>query len=114
MLELLRRTDPICSRGWSAAGRWFTDLLFAMPPGAKIEIEGVENLPAGPVIISPNHTHKFDFLPLRCALLHRDLQLMTWIKARDYKHPAMRWILGKGGNIPLASRGFLIASDFAV
>jgi hypothetical protein len=50
---------------------------------------------------------------VRCALLHRDVHLMTWIKARDYKAPAMRWILGKGGNIPLVSRGFLIASDFA-
>jgi hypothetical protein len=38
---------------------------------------------------------------------------MTWIKARDYAHPAMRWILGKGGNIPLASRGYVIAADFA-
>jgi len=81
-----------------------------------VVLEGVEHLRtlrSRPAIVSPNHTHKFDFFPLRCALLHHDLQLMTWIKARDYKHPAMRWILGKGGNIPLASRGYLIAADFA-
>lgn len=87
--------------------------MFWLPPRARVSVEGLENIPQGPVIFSPNHTHKFDFLPIRCALLHQGMQLMTWIKARDYKHPAMRWILGKGGNIPLVSRGFLIASDFA-
>lgn len=113
MLDLMRATNPICSPGWTVAGRSFGDLMFRLPPTAHVELEGLENLPSEPAIISPNHTHKFDFFPLRCALLHRGLQLMTWIKARDYKHPAMRWILGKGGNIPLVSRGYLIASDFA-
>lgn len=113
MLELLRRTNPLCSPGWTTAGRSFGDLLFWLPPRARVELEGLEHLPSGPAIFAPNHTHKFDFFPVRCALLHHGLQLMTWIKARDYKHPAMRWILGKGGNIPLVSRGFLIASDFA-
>ncbi len=113
MLDLLRVTNPICTPAWSLAGRAFNDLLLWLPPRATTELIGVENLPRGPAIFCPNHTHKFDFLPLRAALLHHDLQLMTWIKARDYKHPAMRWILGKGGNIPLVSRGFLIASHFA-
>lgn len=113
VLELLKKTNPICSPGWSLAGRAFNDLLLWLPPRAITELHGLENLPRAPAIFCPNHTHKFDFLPLRAALLHHDLQLMTWIKARDYKHPAMRWILGKGGNIPLVSRGFLIATRFA-
>ncbi|MDP3275038.1 MAG: lysophospholipid acyltransferase family protein [Deltaproteobacteria bacterium] len=113
MLQLLHETNPICTPAWSLAGRTFTDAMFWLPPRTRVEIHGVEHLPRGPAIFCPNHTHKFDFLPLRAALLHRDMQLMTWIKARDYKHPAMRWILGKGGNVPLASRGYLIASDFA-
>lgn len=113
MLELLRRTNPLCSPAWTAAGRSFGDFLFWLPPRAKVELEGLEHMPRGPAIFAPNHTHKFDFFPVRCALLHREVHLMTWIKARDYKHPLMRWILGKGGNIPLVSRGFLIAGDFA-
>lgn len=112
MLELLRNTNPLCSPGWTAAGRSFGDLMFWLPPRARVELEGLEHLPKGPAIFAPNHTHKFDFFPVRCALLHRGVHLMTWIKARDYQHTAMRWILGKGGNIPLVSRGFIIASDF--
>lgn len=112
MLELLRNTNPLCSPGWTAAGRNFGDLMFWLPPRARVELQGLEHLPKGPAIFAPNHTHKFDFFPVRCALLHRGVHLMTWIKARDYQHPAMRWILGKGGNIPLVSRGFLIAADF--
>jgi len=85
-----------------------------LPPRTQVELSGTENLPKGPAVLCPNHTHKFDFLPLRTVLLLQgDLQLMTWIKARDYKSPGMRWILGKGGNVPLVSRGYLIAADFA-
>ena len=112
MLELLQKTNPICSPGWSLAGRSFADLMLWLPPRAHLSVEGMEHIPQRPVIFSPNHTHKFDFLPIRSALLHQGMQLMTWIKARDYKHPGMRWMLGKGGNIPLVSRGFLLAADF--
>ncbi len=112
LLELLRHTNPLCSPRWTAAGRGFGDFVFWLPPRARVVLEGREHLPAGPAIFAPNHTHKFDFFPVRCALLDLGVHLMTWIKARDYQHPVMRWMLGKGGNIPLVSRGFLIASDF--
>lgn len=114
MLKLLQQTNPICTPAWTVAGRSFGQFMMWLPPKTQVELSGAENIPKGPSIICPNHTHKFDFLPLRTVLLqHHDLQLMTWIKARDYKSPGMRWILGKGGNVPLVSRGYLIAADFA-
>lgn len=113
MFDVLRKTNPICSPTWTFAGKSFGELMFWLPPRARVVVEGLEHLPRGPAIICPNHTHKFDAIPIRCTFLDHGMQLMTWIKARDYKHPALRWVLGNGGNIPLVSRGFLIAADFA-
>lgn len=113
MFDVLRKNNPICSPRWTFAGKSFGELMFWLPPRARVVVEGLENLPRGPAIICPNHTHKFDAIPIRCTFLDHGMQLMTWIKARDYKHAALRWVLGNGGNIPLVSRGFLIAADFA-
>jgi 1-acyl-sn-glycerol-3-phosphate acyltransferase len=111
--DLLQKTDPICSPGWTFAGRSFCELMFALPPRARVRLEGAENLPKKPSLFCPNHTHKLDFLPFRAALLrHNGMQLMTWVKARDFKAPLMRWVLGNGGSIPMVSRGYLIAADF--
>ena len=38
--------------------------------------------------------------------------LSTWIKARAWQNPALRYFLGNSGNIPLASRGYIISGDF--
>ena len=48
MLDLLRRTNPLCSPAWTTAGRTFGDLMFLLPPRARVELEGLEHLPAGP------------------------------------------------------------------
>ena len=34
------------------------------------------------------------------------------VKPRPYQYPAARWFLNTGGNIPVTSRGYLIAGDF--
>lgn len=76
----------------------------------SIRVINAESLPDGPAIFSPNHTHKFDFLPIRSALFdtHR---LITWIKARDYSDPIMRRFFNAAGNVPIVSRGFVISAD---
>ena len=112
-LELIERTDPIFPRRLTRVTRAVGNAFFRAPPRTDVRLEGTEHLPAGPAIFSPNHTHKFDFLPIRVALLGLDVHLITWIKARDYRDRAMRAFFAHTGNIGLASRGYVIASDFA-
>ncbi len=75
-------------------------------------VEGLP-LPSSPVIFATNHSHVLDFLPLWLELLSRGEHLVGLVKARMYKNARnrtlMRWI---GNNLPIVSRGYLIAADF--
>jgi 1-acyl-sn-glycerol-3-phosphate acyltransferase len=100
---------------WTRTTCLFADVLFALPRRTRVTFEGLERLPDEPAIVSPNHTHKFDFLPIRSKLLTtRGIEMATWIKARDYQSGAMALFFDQTGNIPLVSRGYIIAADFAV
>ena len=72
-----------------------------------------KSLPDHPVIIATNHTHRLDFLPMWVDLIHGGHLLTGWVKARMYKHRRARWMMRSTGyNIPLVSKGYLIAADF--
>lgn len=75
-------------------------------------VEG-RGLPDQPVIFATNHTHVLDFIPFWIELLGAGERLIGWVKARMYhdfrRRMLMRWL---GNNLPLVSRGYLIASDF--
>jgi len=87
--------------------------VFGLQPSLKLRLEGIDLVPDSPCIIATNHTHNYDFLPLRYLFYHhRRLLMSTWIKARAWQHPAMMHYLSNTGNVPLASRGYIISADF--
>ena len=66
-----------------------------------------------PVIFATNHTHVLDFLPLWIEVLKAGQQMVGWVKARMYKQRLNRVLMRTiGSNIPLVSKGYLIAADF--
>lgn len=79
---------------------------------AKVVFENLENLPRTPCIWVSNHVHYFDWWPFRCYMEERGYTATSIVKPRPYQYPAARWFLNTGGNIPVASRGYLIAGDF--
>lgn len=81
--------------------------------GVRIEAEGARSLGSRPVLLASNHTHEYDFLPLRWFLYDRfGTGVSTWIKPRAYAGLA-GFYLKRTGNIPVASRGYVIAVDFS-
>jgi 1-acyl-sn-glycerol-3-phosphate acyltransferase len=113
-LTKLISMDPMYKPAWMAGSRALAHGLFNLPRRTKIEVEGLEHLQnAGLAIITANHTHRYDFLPIRYALDARDINIVTWVKARDYRSASRSLVLSKMGNIPIASRGYLICADFA-
>jgi len=78
-----------------------------------LRVEGLERIPAAPVIYAMNHTDNFNYWPFQYTL-HRRLQRYTasWVKGKNYEGAIssafMRWT----NNIPVASRGYLITRDF--
>lgn len=101
--------DPV----WAYGAAWIGSLRFRHIPGVRLEMEGLERLPKQQVIFAQNHTHMLDFLPLRAPLLvDHGINMVSWVKARAFKHPAMGKFLSKTGCPPLCSRGYFIVADF--
>tara|TARA_B100001750_G_scaffold238744_1_gene245737 strand:- start:1790 stop:2761 length:972 start_codon:yes stop_codon:yes gene_type:complete len=78
-----------------------------------LRVEGLERIPATPVIYAMNHTDNFNYWPFQYSL-HCAFQryTATWVKGKNYEGTIssafMRWT----NNIPVASRGYVITRDF--
>jgi 1-acyl-sn-glycerol-3-phosphate acyltransferase len=79
---------------------------------AKVVYENLENIPKEPCIWVSNHVHYYDWWPFRCYLEEWGYPATSIAKPRPYQYPAARWFLNTAGNIPIASRGYIIAADF--
>lgn len=79
----------------------------------RVEVEGLERLPAHPVLYAMNHTDNFNYWPFQ-YVLHRDHEryTATWVKGKNFEHPAVAAFMRLTNNIPIASRGYLITRDF--
>lgn len=87
---------------------------FGFLPGVKIELQGLENLPDEPVILAMNHTDKYNYWPFQYRLYRETGRFTaTWVKGKYYQNKMTAWFLQSTNNIPAASRGYLITSDFA-
>lgn len=83
-------------------------------PGTTIEVEGTGNLPEEPCILAMNHTDKYNYWPFQYALYRKTGRFTaTWVKGKYYQNKMTAWFLQSTNNIPAASRGYLITSDFA-
>ena len=88
-------------------------LVFKLQRSLKLKLEGLEHIPDQPCIVATNHTHNYDFLPLRYLFYHqKGVSLSTWIKARAWQNPLLINYLSYTGNVPLASRGYVLSGDF--
>ncbi len=109
-LEEMREIPANPRRLWVGASVQLTRLIFR---DLDLRVEGLEHLPEGPVMLAMNHTHKYDFLPIRFALLRaRGAHALTWIKLRAWQSAPMRALFERVGNVPLGSKGYVIAADF--
>jgi 1-acyl-sn-glycerol-3-phosphate acyltransferase len=75
-------------------------------------VEGLENLPAEPVVLAMNHTDNFNYWPLQYRLHQRDRYTATWVKGKNYESPGVSAFMRWTNNIPIASRGYVITRDF--
>ena len=112
-IDSLNATESIASSPWAYTTAGISMASFLMPTRASIEIEQLERLPHDPVIVAMNHTHKFDFLALRAPLLFKGRTFVSWVKSRAYMVASMNTFLSNTGNVPLCSRGYIIAADYA-
>ncbi|MEC9442761.1 MAG: 1-acyl-sn-glycerol-3-phosphate acyltransferase [Myxococcota bacterium] len=111
-LKTLAAVDSSCKPNWGRGASDISRLMFWLSPGSSVEIENLDALPREPVIVAMNHTHFYDFLPLRAPLYSKGRHFVSWVKARAYKDPIAGKLLHNTGNVPICSRGYVIAADY--
>lgn len=78
-----------------------------------LRIDGVEKIPATPVIFAMNHTDRYNYWPFQYAFWRAaDRFTATWVKGKNYEHPLIAKFMEWTNNIPVASRGYLVVRDF--
>jgi 1-acyl-sn-glycerol-3-phosphate acyltransferase len=75
-------------------------------------VEGLDRIPAGPVIYAMNHTDNFNYWPFQYEIRRRlGRYTATWVKGKNYEHRVTGTFMRLTNNIPLASRGYIITRD---
>ena len=78
----------------------------------SLRVEGLERLPARPVVFAMNHTDNYNYWPFQYRLHHEDRYTATWVKGKNYENRGVSAFMRATNNIPVASRGYIITRDF--
>jgi 1-acyl-sn-glycerol-3-phosphate acyltransferase len=95
-------------------GHTFLRLVFNVPRKTEIVIEGLENIPSDrTVFYAMNHTDKYNYWPFQYELWRkRGRFTATWVKGKYFESKLLSHFLVATNNIPLPSRGYVIATEF--
>jgi 1-acyl-sn-glycerol-3-phosphate acyltransferase len=87
---------------------------YRIPRKTEIIIEGIEHIPRDrTVFLAMNHTDNYNYWPLQYEMYRRGLPFTaTWVKGKYYEHEAMATFMDACNNIPLPSRGYVIATEY--
>ena len=82
--------------------------------GVEVVVDGLEHMPKGrPFFVAMNHTDRFNYFGLQWYLIRtRDQYFASWAKGKYYEKAFSSWFLENTNNIPLPSRGYVIATEF--
>lgn len=90
-------------------------LDYRFPRRTRIDLEGVENIPRDRgVFFAMNHTDRYNYWPFQYQMYrHPGLRMTaTWVKGKYYENRLMGGFMDRTNNIPLPSRGYVIATEF--
>lgn len=73
----------------------------------KIELEGTDDLPEGPLVICSNHISALDPIFLAIVLRKRKIQFLA--KKELFENPILRWILNRLDVLPVDREGDSLA-----
>lgn len=102
-------------RPWAqtALQRYFLWPQYRLYPRVRIDFEGYEKVPREPVVFAMNHTDYYTFFPFMAELIRLSGRFTAaWVKGKNYDSPAMARFMEVTNQIPVPSRGYIIARDF--
>ena len=87
------------------------NLDYRFPRRTEIIVEGIEHvLDAGPCFLAMNHTDRYNYWPFQCQLHLNGRYTTTWVKGQYYDSALTGRFMDIMGQVPLASRGYVIAT----
>lgn len=92
----------------------FLRATYTLPRRTEIVLEGLENIPRDrTVFFAMNHTDRYNYWPFQWGLWKRGYRFTaTWVKGKYFENPWMSRFMIATNNIPLPSRGYVIATQF--
>ena len=107
-IPLSRR--PITQKIVGYLGLWPN---FRFPPKVEITLENFDRVPDEAVIFAMNHTDRYNYWPMQFEFARQGLGFTaTWVKGKYYESRVMGWFMDQTNNIPVPSRGYVIATEF--
>lgn len=96
----------VLADGWVRPSWWLR--------GVQVEVDGIEHLVGqGPRLIAMNHTDRYNYWGLQVELYRKHDQFTSsWVKGKYYEHWFSNWFMRSTSNIPVPSRGYVIAARF--
>lgn len=87
-------------------------LDYRFPRLTEIVVEGIDRIPRDrTVFLAMNHTDRYNYWPMQYAMHRQGVgYTATWVKGKYYQSRAMAWFMDQTGNIPLPSRGYVVAT----
>jgi 1-acyl-sn-glycerol-3-phosphate acyltransferase len=117
MLDLDRLERIVLTRrpkGQLMVARFGLGLDYRFPRRTEIVIENVAHIPAGGgAFLAMNHTDRYNYWPLQYQMWQLGLPFTaTWVKGKYYENRLIGAFMDSTNNIPLPSRGYVIATEF--
>lgn len=117
MLDLDRLERIVLTRrpkGQLVVGRFGLALDYRFPKRTEIVIENASRIPPkGGVFLAMNHTDRYNYWPLQYQMWRLGLPFTaTWVKGKYYENRLIGAFMDSTNNIPLPSRGYVIATEF--
>ncbi len=117
MLDLDRLERIVLTRrpkGQLLVGRFGLGLDYRFPRKTEIVIENADRIPAdGGAFLAMNHTDRYNYWPLQYQMWQLGLPFTaTWVKGKYYENRFIGAFMDSTNNIPLPSRGYVIATEF--
>ncbi len=87
---------------------------YRIPHPTRIILEGAENVPKDRgIFFAMNHTDRYNYWPFQYQLYRQGLGFTaTWVKGKYFENRWLARFMEWTSNIPLPSRGYIIASRF--
>ena len=111
-LRTLDGVDPVIRRSVAGAVALAAGFVYRLG-GVEVVFENPERMGDAPCVIMMNHSHLYDWLPVRLGMYRRFRRMCAnLVKPLPYQQALQGRFLHATGNVPIASRGYVLIADF--